>query len=290
MFALLCVVACGLANIAVGWSMKGAQNSGCRTAYFGICGNAAALLIAAATLPFFDGPRLVGGVWLIGLVLGGLFSASLSLGVLANLMGPPSVAWSMANMGLLVPIGLCCLFGEALRGFDAVMLLAFVLMLAAFQRGMTQANDVLCTGKWRYALLLAVIFVVNGLLMFCFKLNSLLYPTANKGVLLVGMYAGALVIFTLSALLRRRKSPPAGQTWVPALKWGGMLGASIGVTQLLLQASMALPAVIVFPLVQGLSLMGGVLLMAVIYREKFNPPKTLGLMLGLLVLILSVLR
>lgn len=69
-----------------------------------------------------------------------------------------------------------------------------------------------------------------------------------------------------------------------------MLGGSIGVTQILMQAAMGLPAVIVFPLVQGLSLLGGVLLLSLIYREKFNWAKLAGVGFGLAVIVLSILR
>jgi multidrug transporter EmrE-like cation transporter len=87
-----------------------------------------------------------------------------------------------------------------------------------------------------------------------------------------------------------RNGPFAKQPIFPVVKWGIMLGVAISVTQILMQAAMNLPAVIAFPLIQGLSLMGGVMLMSWLYREKFNRHKTIGVFLGLTVIVLSVFR
>ncbi len=57
-----------------------------------------------------------------------------------------------------------------------------------------------------------------------------------------------------------------------------------------MQAAMNLPAVIVFPLVQGLSLAGGVLLMTAFFRERLNRYKIAGLVFGIGVIVTSVMR
>jgi len=290
--SLICAISCGLTNTVVGWSFKGAQNAHCPTERFGGYGSGIALLAALGMLPFFSGPCLTGGVWLIGSGLGVLFCATTALNVLANRMGPPSMAWSMANMGLLVPIILSWRLGESFRWSDGVMLLVFGMMLLGFQRGMAQADDRIRTSRGRYILLLAAVFLVNGLLMFGFKWNGMRYPDANPASLLTAMYGSAWVCFMLWTTVRHgvKTSAPANSTLWPTLKWGVVLGSAISLTQILMQAAMSLPAVVAFPLIQGLSLMGGVLLMAWVYRETLNGAKIVGLMAGLAVMILSVLR
>lgn len=291
MLPLICAITCGLANIAVGCSMKGAQNANCRTAWFGSVATGIACLLSMALLPFFSGPCDSGGVWLIGIALGCLFCTVIVLGVLANSMGPPSLAWSMANMGLLIPIGLAFLMGESLRWTDAIMLLVFGLMLSAFHRGIAKADDAINTRPWIYGLLLLAVFLGNGLLMFCFKLNQLLFPAANKASLLVAMYGSGFILFVLFSVIWHRPWHGIGsKTFLGEVKWGVMLGAAISITQILMQSAMSLPAIIVFPLVQGLSLIGGVGLMAYVYREKLNVFKIIGIISGLIVVILSVLR
>lgn len=292
MLSLICAISCGLTNTVVGWSFKGAQNAHCPTERFGGYGSGIALLAALVMLPFFSGPCLTGGVWLIGSGLGALFCATTALNVLANRMGPPSMAWSMANMGLLVPIILSWRLGESFRWSDGVMLLVFGVMLLGFQRGMAQADDRIRTSRGRYILLLAAVFLVNGLLMFGFKWNGMRYPDANPASLLTAMYGGAWGGFMVWMAIRHggKTSAPANSTLWPTLKWGVVLGSAISLTQILMQAAMSLPAVVAFPLIQGLSLMGGVLLMAWVYRETLNGAKILGLIAGLAVMILSVLR
>jgi len=194
-------------------------------------------------------------------------------------------------MGLLIPIGLAFLMGESLRWTDAIMLLVFGLMLSAFHRGIAKADDAINTRLWIYGLLLLAVFLGNGLLMFCFKLNQLLFPGANKASLLVAMYGSGFILFVLFSVIRHRPWRGIGsKTLIGEVKWGVMLGAAISITQILMQSAMSLPAIIVFPLVQGLSLIGGVGLMAYVYREKLNVFKIIGIISGLIVVILSVLR
>ena len=76
----------------------------------------------------------------------------------------------------------------------------------------------------------------------------------------------------------------------PEWSWGLFFGFMLAATQVLMQLSMKLPAAIVFPNVQGGSLLGGVLLMAFIFKEKLNLWKAAGILLGCLVIILSVVR
>jgi multidrug transporter EmrE-like cation transporter len=55
-------------------------------------------------------------------------------------------------------------------------------------------------------------------------------------------------------------------------------------------ASLSLPSVVAFPINQGVALLGGVLLTALIYHEQFTPAKLIGLALGAIVLLLGGLR
>ncbi len=289
MWDWFCAAAAGASNVAVGFSFKGAQSAGCRTAHFGLAGSGCALIPLLAALVSLPGPRWEVGSWGIGTALGSLFALAVALNVSANRLGPPSVAWSVANMGLLVPVGLAWCCGETPMWSDGAMLAAFVLMVLAFYRGVAGAGDAIGTKTWCYALLLAAVFLVNGLLMFCFKLNQLWFPRTNPAGLLVAAYAASALWFAAAAL-RRRGDGGSRSLRGREIGWGALLGFSIGLTQLLMQAAMGLPAVIVFPLVQGVALMGGVLLIACVYRERLNRFKIVGLLLGLAVIVLSVVR
>jgi len=57
-----------------------------------------------------------------------------------------------------------------------------------------------------------------------------------------------------------------------------------------LQAAMSLPSIVVFPITQGIALIGGIVLMALIYKERINIFKVVGIILGLAVLLQSIFR
>jgi multidrug transporter EmrE-like cation transporter len=142
-------------------------------------------------------------------------------------------------------------------------------------------------------MLMMAVFLINGLLMFCFKLNSIYFPGANKACLLVAMYGSGFLLFAVTMLFFRQCNECGRNTPIfqfPELKWGILSGVSIGITQLLMQQAMTLPAIVSFPVIQGLSLLGGVALTSYLYHEKFNIQKTVGVLLGLSVVLLSVAR
>ena len=73
--------------------------------------------------------------------------------------------------------------------------------------------------------------------------------------------------------------------------WTGLLvGIATGAAVLLLLPAMGLPAAVAFPVIQGISLLGGVLLTAVVFRERLNWRKGSGLLLGLALILLAVWR
>jgi multidrug transporter EmrE-like cation transporter len=294
MIPLICAIACGFTNIGIACSSKGAQSGNCRIFSFGVIGSGIACFSSLACIPFFAGPSNITGVWIIGIVMGILFFAAMALGVYANSKGPPSITWSITNMGLLVPIAMTALFfGEALHRLDYLLLTFFILMLVSFHRGIAKAKDVSIINPFGYAMLMVAVFFVNGFLMFCFKLNSIYFPEANKACLLVAMYGCGFLLFTLAMLFHRQRNIRGRNIGIfqfPELKWGIISGVSIGITQILMQEAMELPAIVSFPVIQGLSLLGGVALTSYIYHENFNIQKTAGVTLGLAVVLLSVAR
>lgn len=272
------------ANAGIGISIKGAQTNGCRTSFYGVVGCIAGLFCVALFLPFLPGPRWITGAWGIGAVGGLCFAGATALNVAANRMGSPSVAWSIANMGLLVPILLGWCAGEPPVLQDLFMVIAFSMMLIALNRG-TCSERKSASGGWKYPLLLAMVFIVNGLVMLTFKWNQWAFPEANKASMLCAAYATSAICFAIQSVLHGVSMPRK-----PEWSWGLFFGFMLAATQVLMQLSMKLPAAIVFPIVQGGSLLGGVLLMAFIFKEKLNLWKAAGILLGCLVIILSVVR
>jgi multidrug transporter EmrE-like cation transporter len=184
-------------------------------------------------------------------------------------------------------------FGETLNPLDYLLLTLFTLMLVSFHRGIASAKDVSKINPFGYAMLMVAVFMVNGLLMFCFKLNAIYFPEANKACLLVAMYGSGFLLFAGTILFLRQQNTRDRNMNIfqfSEMKWGILSGLSIGITQILMQEAMKLPAIVSFPVIQGVSLLGGVAFTSYIYHEIFNIQKTIGVMLGLAVVLLSVAK
>jgi len=283
---LVCAVVSGLANTVVAVTVKGAQHYDCRPSRFGALAMTAAgaiSLVVALTQP---GSWWDWHLWTLGIVLGLLCYGTVTATVLANHYGPPSLPWAMANLGLIVPIGLAAVFlGEALRWTDALCLIVFGGMLLAFVRGTARAGDVRADRRLTLILLLAMVLLVNGTLMFGFKLNSFLPAGVNLSALSPIMYAAGASLSWLDEWRRPRQQFRWDQ-----IAWGVGMGLGNGTAVLLLLVAMQLPASVAFPVIQGVSFLGGIVATALIFRERLNPWKSLGIGLGLAVILLAVWR
>lgn len=290
--ALLMAAAAGVANAGVAAASKAAERSRCRLAPYGLVALGVASLTACA--PALSGPsdwrdwRL----WAFGGVMGALYLAAIASMLRANRLWPPSVVWSAANMAFVLPILLSALcLREPLRWLDAAIATGFVLMLLELTREAAAAGNQpdaatsptpATAARW---LLLSVVFATNGLLMFGFKLFGVWLPGQRAPCLVAVMY-GSGAALALGALLARRSfsvtRTEAG--------WGLATGTAVGLAALALLPAMQLPAAVAFPVIQGLSLAGGVLLCAWLFCERLTPRKLLALAAGLAAMALAGLR
>jgi multidrug transporter EmrE-like cation transporter len=283
---LLCALGAGLANTVVALSVKAAQHSRCRPSRF-----LALAMIGAGTISMIVAGLAAGSwsdwrLWTLGIVLGGITYGCVTVTLRANRYGPPSLPWAMANLGLILPIGLSAIFlSESLHGTDMVCLVVFGGMLLAFVRGTTHAGDVQ-QGHWlTLILLVAAVWMINGTLMFGFKLNAFLPGDINRSALtpIVCITAGLL------AWLDEWHQPREKFQW-RHLGWSLAMGFANGTSILLLLMAMKLPASVAFPIIQGVSFLGGIVVTAVVFHERLNLWKWIGITFGLAVICLAVRR
>ena len=345
--ALMCAAGAGMANALVALGSKAAERQRCRPDRFGAVALGAACVVCLGVALVRRGAWGDGWLWLLGLVMGGLFYAALCSILAANRSSPPSLVWSLANLALVLPIVLSAmLLGETLQPVDALIFVVFVGMLATLTAGAkaaeiphtgvaepSEAVDVRRARRWG---LLAVVFATNGLLMFGFKLHHRYLPLAEPACLTTIMYAAGAALALADQLRRRlacspaarsagwwwlglrrrgRGSAPASPPVSPAVagsrckppvdaassgasdrltggEWrcGLGVGAATGAAVLLLVHAMPLPAAVAFPVIQGISLLGGITLTTMVYRERINLLKVTGIALGLAVIALAVAR
>lgn len=285
--AYLAAFASALAIALLGLTYKVAAERQSRAMPFTLAFLATAGVLALAktlteTTAWHD-PRL----WAMSLSMGVLFFLGIPQIMLANKLGPASVNWTFVNLGLIVPIAVApALFHESLLVIDLLTLALFVLMLLAFARGMATGDETKPEHLLLYVLLLASVLLNNGIAMTILKLKGRLLPDSSAAAFAAIFYLSGALFTAITALVTERRQRPRAADWWPGILAGACSGAAI----LFMLAAVRLPAVVLFPLTQGVGLVGGVLLTTLLYRERLNPSKVLGLCLGAAVLLSASLR
>ncbi len=285
------LVLSGLLWAVLGLAYKMADHTQCRTAAFTrVFMVTSSLITLAVSLLLERAPWGDWRLWALGIAFGVLFYGVLLLLMPAYRMGPPSVVWIMVNLGALVPIFLSPLFHEQLFWqLDSVLILLFVATLLVFERGMAQTQETARAGGAAFIGILLALFLANGLLLAGPKLQTLLANALHRplafGYLTI-FYGTCAVVALLADLAQRQPLAPRRPEWSAGLLAGlsGVLG------MLCFMTTMALPAAVTFPVNAGLSLLGGVMLTTILYKERLNTLKLVGLALGLMVVLLFAYR
>ena len=285
-FPLLCAIGSGLSTAIVAVTIKGAEHHDCPPSRFSAITLTIAGVISLVVAGTQPGAWSDYRLWILGAIMGLLYYTSTVMMVRANHLGPPSLPWTLANLALIVPVALAALFlKERLQLIDGISLAAFGGMLLAFMRSSARKGEIAAGHRAALVLLLALVFLTNGFIMFGFKLSSLLPAMVNTSALPAIIYGTGC----LAAWLNEYRKPQRAFR-LKELYMGGGAGIGIGASAFLILLAMQLPAMVVFPVVQGISLVGGIFATALIYREHLNRWKIAGIILGLAVILLSVWR
>lgn len=284
---MLCVILSGVVLAVLGLSYQMAAATGCRPPAFAAIFLLVATLVAGGRACFESTAWADGRLWGLGLGMGTALYGALAVFVQVNRRGPASVAWTIINLSILFPIFLApFLWKEPLLAVDGVLLALFILLLLVLRRGLQPAAGEAARTAWSFWPLLTVAFLLNGSFQLGSKLKEVWFPAGNAAGLATIYFGSGLLLamLTLAWQTRSLRCTPA--------EWGvGVLaGSCAGLGNLLLLHGMSLPTIVVFPLSQGLALIGGVVLIALVYYEGISRVKLLGLLLSVAVLLLAVLR
>lgn len=282
-------VGVGVCNSGVALAAKGAEHTGCRAMPVGFVTFAVAGLMAFITT--LGGTSAWGDLrlWAFGGTMGLMYVAGTAVMLRANGCWPPSIVWSTANMAFVLPILLSAMFlGEPLRWMDLIIVAGVAAMLAGLaEPGGAGATDKSgrCVSSQQRWILLAIVFALNGAMMLGFKLFGILLPGRSSACLVVAIYGSGAVMALVVQAFRGKIGISRNEF---RLGVGG--GAAMSLSALALLAAMRLPAASAFPVIQGTSLAGGVLLCALVFRERLTPRKLVALAIGLSAMILTVWR
>lgn len=278
----------GLLWAVLGLAYKMADQTHCRTAPFSRVFMATCAAVSGlAAWRLEHTPWGDWRLWAMGVAFGVLFYLVILLLMPTYRLGPPSIVWVVVNLGALVPVFLSPFFKEPLYWqLDIGLIALFVITLMVFERGMAQTSDTAPGGGTKFLLALLGVFLANGMLLTGPKLQGHFFgETARFGYLALFYAIGALVTFIFD-LVQRKPLAVTRAEWTAGL----MAGLSGGLGMMCFMSAMALPAAIAYPVNAGISLVGGVALTTLCYKERLNTLKVAGLALGLMVVLLFSLR
>jgi drug/metabolite transporter (DMT)-like permease len=280
-------IAAGCFNSLTGVISKQAEQSQCRPGPFALLFMGTVSVESAIMLVFIGGKWGPPQLWLLTVVMGGLYILATRSMISANQSFPPSLVWMLANVALVVPVGLApLLLRENWHTMDWAIIAAFAALLWTSRRGMEPDRPTAKPRGLNGLPSLMVVFLGNGLLMLGYKLKGVYWPD-------VGAAPFALLVFGsgfLVGLLLHFRHGYALDIKPAEWKWGMSVGAAAAAANLSLLGAVSLPAVVVFPVIQGIGLGGGVLLMFLLYHERLNAWKVAGFVLAMSILVLALIR
>jgi len=284
---ILLSILSGVSFAGAGLGYKMAERWRCRSSVFilvfAVTGGAFAGIKAFFETTVWLEPKL----WLLGIAMGLLFDLAIYFIMQANRLGPASASWTVLNLGLLVPIFVSpFIIDEKVLWLDPIIVVLFILMLLMFARGMRNTGEVEKGRHKLHILMLLGIFFAQGFFLLGNKIKYVLFNDANTAALTFIVYFSGATAVLLFIFTTQERLVLVGSE----LKAGAITGICNSLGVILLLSAMSLPSTIVFPLSASIALLGGVFLTSLIYGERLNRMKTIGVMLGLMALMLAVFR
>lgn len=289
--AWIMAVAVGVCNSGVAVAGKAAERRECRPSQYALVtfmmAGVVAFFAALGTATTWGDWRL----WVFGAALGVFYLAGIATGLRANRDWPPSIVWAASNMAFVLPVLLSALFlGEPLCWLDAVIVAGVMMMLTglaqpAGKNGVTKERMLPATSARQRWTWLTLVFAANGMIMMGFKLFRVLLPGRNSAELVTVIYGSGAVLALAMQACRGRIVIPKSEVGI-----GLASGAGMGLATFAVLFAMRLPAAAVFPVIQGTSLVGGVLACAMVFRERLTSRKLAALAAGLGAMALTAWR
>lgn len=277
----------GVCNSVIAAVAKSAERGRCRATAYSL------VLFAVAAVTALAVALLGGGVdwldwrlWCYGLIMGGSYLAANVVSLHANRSWPPSVVWASANAAFVVPIlASLPLLGEPLRWLDIPILAGVGFMVSGLVEPRGDGGPATEASAMRRGLLVAAVFCFNGLVMVGFKLFPHVLPGQSSAGMVAVTYGSAAALAMV--LLLRKGRPGLAPREV---RHGLGVGVLMGVAAIAILGAMKLPAAAVFPVIQGTSLVGGVTVCAMVFRERLTWRKASALAVGIGAMVLTVWR
>ena len=248
---------------------------------------------ALAILPFSNSIYSDYRIYIIAIAQGLAFVGAVHFIAKASDMGFMGIGWAFLGMSiLLVILGTHLFLGEDLYISDALSLIVFIIMIILMQDrdepSMTEEKDARKV-KLQKNLICLALFLFNTVILIAYRFKEAYFGTHTNSALMatVSGLTAAIVGFSIHFLRASKEKRPIAKT-----EWKG--GIAVGITLVLIVMfnfpAMELKAAMMFPIAQGISILGGVALIAVIYKEKLSVYKKWGILCAFLIILMSGLR
>lgn len=248
------------------------------------------VLVVAALLAFYGFGTIAPQTFLIAIPFGIVFITSILLYMKAMETGSMSFSALVFSFGLLVPVLFGQLFWQENIGFLQVLALGVLFISFYLAGGLKREPAVGFNAKWLVLSISAMLG--NGALMTLGKAHQKALPGKDVGEFLIVAFATASLVSILLTAYRIRivKERITQTNKVPYLflVLGAGLTTAFG-NMMALSLTGKVPAVILFPLMNGGIVFLSSILSVMLYKEKMTSRSVAGLILGLLALVLICL-
>lgn len=245
------------------------------------------LLVVVILLAILGFGQVEPQTWLIAMPFGLLFITAILLYMKAMETGSLSFSALVFSFGLLVPVIIGSLFWN--EGISSLQILALGLLLSSFYLagGVKVESGRRFNVKWLVLALSAMLG--NGLLMALSKYHQRLLPGNDVGEFLIVAFATATLasVFLTGyryAVFKEKLSQYKVMPFVLLLVGAGLTTALGNWVALSLAGRM--PAVILFPVINGGVVFLSAVFSVLFFKEKLNPRSITGMLLGLAALVL----
>lgn len=248
------------------------------------------VLVVAALLAFYGFGSIAPQTFLIAIPFGIVFITSILLYMKAMETGSMSFSALVFSFGLLVPVLFGQLFWQENIGFLQVLALGVLFISFYLAGGLKREPAVGFNAKWLVLSISAMLG--NGALMTLGKAHQKALPGKDVGEFLIVAFATASLVSILLTAYRVRivKEQITKTNKVPYmfLVLGAGLTTAFG-NMMALSLTGKVPAVVLFPLMNGGIVFLSSILSVMLYKEKMTSHSVAGLILGLLALVLICL-
>lgn len=248
------------------------------------------VLVVVALLAVYGFGSVSPQTYMIAIPFGVVFIASILLYMKAMETGSMSFSALVFSFGLLVPVLFGQLFWQENIRFLQILALG-VLFISFYLAGGSKQEPILGFNvKWLVLSLAAMLG--NGALMTMAKAHQRMLPGKDVGEFLIVAFATAALVSLLLTAYRVRiaREQTVKPTAIPflVLVFGAGLTTAFGNWTALSLAG-KIPAVVLFPLMNGGIVFLSSILSVAVYKEKLTSRSVAGLILGLFAIVLICL-